>query len=113
MKVRQVYGLKHNADDAGGRSICRKTRKQGTLPKKRNIRVRYVGHGKLTWAIGRAVKEKQSRREEVRKRRAIGRKAEGQEPEARENKEQCLKRCQGPQGWAWEADVGPLVERQN
>ena len=27
----------------------RQERKQGILPKKRNVRVRYVGHGKLTW----------------------------------------------------------------
>ena len=39
----------------------RQEKKEGTLPKKRNVRVRYVGHGNLTGAIGWTVKGKQPR----------------------------------------------------
>ena len=50
VKARQVDGLKRNAEVAGGRSTCRKTREKAKNPAlKEECRVRYVGHGKLTW----------------------------------------------------------------
>ena len=116
VKAGQIYGLKRSAEGVGGRrAIFRKTqeRKQGTLTNNIMSGSATLDMEGLRGAIGWTVKEQQPRREEVRKRRGIGRKAEEKEPETRENKEHCLKQCQGPQGWTWKADVGPSVKRKN
>ena len=74
----------------------RQERKQGTLPKRMSGSATLDLEG-CRGATGRTVNEKEPvLRKEEGKRGANGRKAE--EEKTRENKAQCLKQCQGPQG---------------